>query len=53
MTEKRIDWEGDSYRALCAFPEMVSRDAGFQLGLVQKARNRLRNVERRREDNVN
>lgn len=32
MTEKRIDWEGDSYRALCAFPEKARRDSGFQLG---------------------
>ena len=38
MTEKRIDWEGDSYRALCAFPEKARRDAGFQLGLVQQGR---------------
>ena len=36
MAEKRIDWQGDSYQAICAFPEAVRRDAGFQLGFVQR-----------------
>jgi len=36
MDEKRIDWQGDSYQAICAFPESARRDAGFQLGFVQR-----------------
>ena len=36
MADKRIDWQGDSYRQICAFPEEARRDAGFQLGFVQQ-----------------
>ncbi len=35
MTEKPIEWMGDSYDVLCAFPEPARRDAGFQLNRVQ------------------
>ena len=33
--EKPIEWMGDSYDALCAFPVPARRDAGFQLDSVQ------------------
>lgn len=33
--EKQIQWMGDSYAALCLFPEQARRDAGFQLSSVQ------------------
>ncbi len=36
MAEKRIDWQGDSYQVICTFPEAARRDAGFQLGFVQR-----------------
>ncbi len=36
MADKRIDWQGDSYREVCAFPDAARRDAGFQLGFVQQ-----------------
>lgn len=34
--EKRIEWMGDSYESLCAFPVLARRDAGFQLDSVQQ-----------------
>ncbi len=35
MIEKPVEWMGDSYEALCAFPVSARRDAGFQLDSVQ------------------
>ena len=35
MIERPIQWIGDSYEALCAFPVAARRDAGFQLDSVQ------------------
>jgi phage-related protein len=34
-SDKPVEWRGTAYRDLCAFPEAVRREAGFQLGLLQ------------------
>ena len=35
MIEKPIEWMGDSYNVLCAFPAQARQDADFQLNSVQ------------------
>ena len=48
--EKRIEWMGDSYESLCAFPVLARRDAGFQLDSVQHGLAPLRDVQRMRSE---
>jgi phage-related protein len=33
---KKLLWLGDSYKALCSFPAVVQREAGFELRNVQR-----------------